>query len=204
MTTPDKDALRDPVCGMLVQPDNPQRFTYKGQDFVFCSPRCLELFQNQPERYIEPIAEKPEKAEAPTTAATEWAPETYLTCPMHPEIMAPAPRCPKCGMFLERPTEAQVEEEKPARASVIPGGDYTCPMHPEVREPKPGACPKCGMALELAGAPAGPVTKTEWTYTMHPEVIEDSPGNCPKSGMALEPRIVMLNIKHNLVFRLYL
>ncbi len=25
---------------------------------------------------------------------------------------------------------------------------YTCPMHPEVRQDKPGACPKCGMALE--------------------------------------------------------
>lgn len=24
---------------------------------------------------------------------------------------------------------------------------YTCPMHPEVQESKPGACPKCGMAL---------------------------------------------------------
>lgn len=25
---------------------------------------------------------------------------------------------------------------------------YTCPMHPEVRQSTPGACPKCGMALE--------------------------------------------------------
>lgn len=24
---------------------------------------------------------------------------------------------------------------------------YTCPMHPEVRADRPGACPKCGMAL---------------------------------------------------------
>ncbi len=28
------------------------------------------------------------------------------------------------------------------------GPVYTCPMHPEVRQNKPGACPKCGMALE--------------------------------------------------------
>ncbi len=28
------------------------------------------------------------------------------------------------------------------------GADYTCPMHPEVRQIRPGACPKCGMALE--------------------------------------------------------
>ncbi len=25
---------------------------------------------------------------------------------------------------------------------------YTCPMHPEIRQDQPGACPKCGMALE--------------------------------------------------------
>ena len=30
----------------------------------------------------------------------------------------------------------------------VPGTIYTCPMHPEVRQDHPGACPKCGMALE--------------------------------------------------------
>ncbi|HXS04048.1 MAG TPA: heavy metal translocating P-type ATPase [Rhodanobacter sp.] len=30
----------------------------------------------------------------------------------------------------------------------VPGTIYTCPMHPEVRQVGPGACPKCGMALE--------------------------------------------------------
>ncbi len=29
-----------------------------------------------------------------------------------------------------------------------PSAEYTCPMHPEVRQNGPGACPKCGMALE--------------------------------------------------------
>lgn len=27
--------------------------------------------------------------------------------------------------------------------------EYTCPMHPEIVQPKPGACPICGMSLEL-------------------------------------------------------
>lgn len=31
---------------------------------------------------------------------------------------------------------------------VADGAMYTCPMHPEIRETHPGACPKCGMALE--------------------------------------------------------
>ncbi len=35
-----------------------------------------------------------------------------------------------------------------AAAEVPPGTVYTCPMHPEIRQDHPGACPKCGMALE--------------------------------------------------------
>src|SRR4029077_1084049 len=33
-------------------------------------------------------------------------------------------------------------------APAPPGATYICPMDPEVRSPEPGACPKCGMALE--------------------------------------------------------
>ena len=40
----------------------------------------------------------------------------------------------------------------PTPATSAPAGadtrEYTCPMHPEVRQIGPGACPKCGMALE--------------------------------------------------------
>ena len=32
------------------------------------------------------------------------------------------------------------------------GPVYTCPMHPQVRQPQPGACPICGMGLELESA----------------------------------------------------
>lgn len=66
---------------------------------------------------------------------------------------------------------------------------YVCPMDREVRETKPGACPKCGMALERE-TPAAVATKTEWTCPMHPEIVQSAPGNCPKCGMALEPRTV--------------
>ena len=36
----------------------------------------------------------------------------------------------------------------PVVEAAAPGAVYTCPMHPEVRQDHPGACPKCGMALE--------------------------------------------------------
>ena len=68
--------------------------------------------------------------------------------------------------------------------------EYTCPMDPEVRQKGPGACPKCGMALEPVDV--APVTKTEWTCPMHPEIVRDAPGACPICGMALEPRVVTI------------
>ena len=37
---------------------------------------------------------------------------------------------------------------EPMQPPVESAAEYTCPMHPEVRQIGPGACPKCGMALE--------------------------------------------------------
>jgi Cu+-exporting ATPase len=64
---------------------------------------------------------------------------------------------------------------------------YACPMHPEVRQDGPGACPKCGMALEPV-LPAEHRGTAEWTCPMHPEVVRSAQGECPICGMALEPR----------------
>ncbi len=66
---------------------------------------------------------------------------------------------------------------------------YTCPMCPSVAEDGPGACPKCGMALE-APLPTAGSARVEYTCPMHPEVVRDGPGACPKCGMALEPTVV--------------
>ncbi len=65
-------------------------------------------------------------------------------------------------------------------------GQYTCPMHPEVLQDGPGACPKCGMALEPV-SPLPVAGAGKWTCPMHPEIVRDEPGSCPKCGMALEP-----------------
>src|SRR5688572_5312777 len=39
-------------------------------------------------------------------------------------------------------------DERPASTAADMEREYTCPMDPEVRQRGPGACPKCGMALE--------------------------------------------------------
>jgi P-type Cu+ transporter len=82
----------------------------------------------------------------------------------------------------------------PAEGEGAGGQDYTCPMDPEVRRNGPGACPKCGMALEPMTA--APATRTEWTCPMHPEIVQDAPGSCPICGMALEARVVTLDEKN--------
>jgi Cu+-exporting ATPase len=69
-------------------------------------------------------------------------------------------------------------------------------MDPEVHQNKPGACPKCGMALEAA-VPAIPATKTEYVCPMHPEIVRSAPGSCPICGMALELRVVSAEEKEN-------
>ncbi|RPJ60160.1 MAG: heavy metal translocating P-type ATPase [Acidobacteria bacterium] len=84
-------------------------------------------------------------------------------------------------------TQEQAAPEKPE-----PGTIYTCPMDPEVRQEEPGACPKCGMALEPETV-APPATRVEWTCPMHPEIIRSEPGSCPICGMALEPRSVAID-----------
>jgi Cu+-exporting ATPase len=86
--------------------------------------------------------------------------------------------------FLD-PDRAQREASPADR-----GREYTCPMDPDVRQLGPGACPKCGMALEPVDA--APLTKTEWTCPMHPEIVRTEPGSCPICGMALEPRVVTI------------
>jgi len=62
-------------------------------------------------------------------------------------------------------------------------------MHPEIEQKGPGACPKCGMALEPK-AMSVTTTTMEYTCPMHPEIVQQQPGSCPKCGMALEAKMI--------------
>jgi Cu+-exporting ATPase len=100
---------------------------------------------------------------------------------------------PSClQRFKANPDSFLVAAGQREVAPAAPGATYICPMDPEVREDHPGACPKCGMALEpdIGSAPA---TKVEYTCPMHPEIVRDEPGSCPICGMSLEPRTVTVD-----------
>ena len=96
--------------------------------------------------------------------------------------------------FRANPDAFLAERPAPAATPADMEREYTCPMDPEVRQKGPGACPKCGMALEPVDV--APITKVEWTCPMHPEIVRDAPGACPICGMALEPRTVTLEEKN--------
>jgi Cu+-exporting ATPase len=82
----------DPVCGMRVDPATAKhRFAYNGQDYFFCSARCRERFEAEPEKFLQP-----KQAEPAAPAGTIY------TCPMHPQVRQVGPgSCPICGMALE-------------------------------------------------------------------------------------------------------
>jgi Cu+-exporting ATPase len=124
------------------------------------------------------------------TAAARYAYDgkTYLFCSLH--CLETFKKDPAKYLTPESHRHEEHVKETP------PGAVYTCPMDPEVREAKPGACPKCGMALEpLTVQPVA--TKTEYVCPMHPEIVRQEPGSCPICGMALEPRTVTLQEKAN-------
>ncbi len=104
----------------------------------------------------------------------------------------------ECAKHRKKPPIAVIDAHADPRGTPRDGGalgddgaspEYICPMHPEVHANKPGACPKCGMALEAAATNPLP-TKTEYVCPMHAQIVRDAPGACPICGMALEPRTV--------------
>ena len=99
--------VKDPVCGMNVDPQHARggSFEHEGITYFFCNPKCRERFSAEPTRYLQ-------REEVALPAATK----------------APAPEI----------------RTSPAKLGQV----WLCPMDPEVRQDKPGACPKCGMALE--------------------------------------------------------
>lgn len=129
----------DPVCGMTAGPDSAGgSYEYDGQTYYFCSVRCRERFQANPESFLNKTTTAPAAIQRQPQPAAETPAQTY-TCPMHPEIRQDRPgSCPKCGMALE-PVAIVPPKEKI---------EYTCPMHPQIVRDAPGNCPICGMALE--------------------------------------------------------
>ncbi|MFZ1970430.1 MAG: heavy metal translocating P-type ATPase [Bradyrhizobium sp.] len=94
---PEAAVAIDPVCGMKVKRETAKhRFEYRGEEYLFCSARCRERFEADPEKFLKPKEPEQQKAEPVVPAGTIY------TCPMDPEVRQVGPgTCPICGMALE-------------------------------------------------------------------------------------------------------
>ena len=86
-----RDTVRDPVCGMDVDPHSAKhRAEHGGHPYYFCSDGCRTKFVADPAAYLT------ERAPPPVIEGAIY------TCPMHPEVRQVGPgSCPICGMALE-------------------------------------------------------------------------------------------------------
>jgi P-type Cu+ transporter len=155
---------------MMVEPERAKATAvHAGKTYYFCCTSCATKFNADPEKYL------------------------------HGKPPAAAPLIQMGGKAASSAPLIQLGGGQPA-AKPMPtstkAGAYVCPMDPEVRQDQPGACPKCGMALEPE-IPAAAATRVEYTCPMHPEIVRPGPGACPICGMALEPRTVTVEEEEN-------
>lgn len=45
--------VNDPVCGMPVDESGALTVRHDGRDYYFCEPACAEIFEAEPERWLE-------------------------------------------------------------------------------------------------------------------------------------------------------
>jgi len=123
----------DPVCGMTVDPIRAAgQIEHEGTTYYFCSKGCVAKFSADPKKYLSGTRE-PMGHHAPQVIALGSLKRTGGPPPVL-QHAAPSQAMP--------PRPALVEPPVPANA------EWICPMDPEVVSDRPGACPKCGMALE--------------------------------------------------------
>src|SRR5882724_5763638 len=124
----------DPVCGMTVTIATAKhRHEHAGKPYYFCSAGCAQKFAADAEGYLSGAKAR--------TKMGQIAPASSMV-----QI--------QLGATAQYPPAklAVVSATQPAPSS---GVIYVCPMDPEVRQVGPGACPKCGMALEPETITAG-------------------------------------------------
>ena len=98
--------VRDPVCGMTVDPASSRHHAdHGGNRYFFCGVRCKERFVAEPDRFLAP---------SQTGHAPALSGGALWTCPMHPQIVRNEPgACPICGMALEPMTPTGGEAQNP-------------------------------------------------------------------------------------------
>ncbi len=156
-TASDKTA-KDPVCGMMVDPDKTEHSVpFEGDDYYFCCNGCATKFGADPIGYLtttDPVCGMTVDIRKKAENNFEHDGKTYFFC------------CQGCVTKFSLDPENYLDPSPVDEEEGDPNALYICPMCPEVENIGPGACPSCGMALE----PADPLASLK--STANPE-LED-------------------------------
>lgn len=188
----------DPVCGMTVDLSRAAaQSEYAGKTHLFCSVGCKRKFDAAPDYYVNGEASCCSSANPTSSSAAinaKRAPtmtETDLVCGMKVDSAKAGGSVQYRGKtfyfcstgcaakFKADPEKYLLPKQSTpalARDSAADSVEYICPMDPEVHQMRPGACPKCRMALEPTTLSVT-ATRTEYTCPMHPEIVRSEPGN---------------------------
>ncbi|NGY04582.1 heavy metal translocating P-type ATPase [Solimonas terrae] len=167
-------AVNDPVCGMQVDPGrSPHRHEHGGKTYHFCCDGCRRRFAADPRAYLdsrETTAAASCCAGAAHRQTDDATGATDPVCGMRVDPATSALHADHDGQrlhfcsahcrqkFVADPQRYLGGTAAPdAQIELVPGTFWICPMDPEVRADHPGACPKCGMALE----PEAPTANVE-------------------------------------------
>ena len=171
--------LAKPKSAGLVTLGTPGKAPTKGAGEGVCAPLGVKVKDLVCGMDVDPATAK---------YKAEHAGKTYYFCSAHCVEKFRASPARYTSLSPKTHSRAPVVPIGGAKPKAVDRRTYVCAMCPEVRQSGPGACPKCGMALE----PEIPVaaTRIEYTCPMHPEIVRPGPGSCPICGMALEARTV--------------
>lgn len=210
----EKTTFIDPVCGMTVTDLTKPHTVWQGQDYYFCSEKCLQKFIATPEAYVK------------TEDAASVSTSTAGCCGSTPKETEKKTSCCEPKPKIEPDSKASCCAPKPkvevAQSSCCGGGKHQHEHH----APSGSAefmDPVCGMSVDpntelktdyqqqtyyfcnpscldkfkadpefyLIPPDQRPVPEgaadMDYTCPMDPEIVQKGPGTCPICGMALEP-----------------
>jgi Cu+-exporting ATPase len=131
---------------------------FEGKTYYFCSKGCVAKFLADPAKSLQP-----KTAPVPVLTVLQAAVAKDPVCGMTVDPAKAAASeghdgktyyfcCKGCAAKFLADPERYLQPSPVASLPVEPaaqqGAKYTCPMDPEIVRDAPGACPKCGMALE--------------------------------------------------------
>ena len=208
-----KTTFIDPVCGMTVTDLTKPHTEWQGQNYYFCSEKCLQTFIATPEAYVKAEhSDSVVKASGCCGSTSKVVEKKASCCAPKPETEAES----KASCCAPKP---KVEADK---SSCCGGGKHQHEHH----APSGSAefmDPVCGMSVDpntelktdyqqqtyyfcnpscldkfkadpefyLIPPDQRPVPEgaadMDYTCPMDPEIVQKGPGTCPICGMALEP-----------------